>query len=175
MHVCEPLGEHALLTIFFLSFFLSSFLLCAICKLRNCSRSKMCHSSSWFFAAALSSSLSYSLSTLFIYSFCWASASRASLRNARDLREYRSHVFGFLVFFFYCVNFFFARSHDAHIRRHTHVHRMFSRQSSLEKTTTNKAPRRHWTTTAATTTAMERQRSNRVTIWLFSTLATMKF
>lgn len=51
----------SLITIFFLSFLLSLFLLCAICKLRNCRRSKMCHSSSWFFAAALSSSLSLSL------------------------------------------------------------------------------------------------------------------
>lgn len=64
-----------------------------------------------------------------------------------------------------------------HTITHAHVQRVFSRQSSLEKTTTNKAPRRHWTTTAAvaTTTTRQRQRSNRATIWLFSTLATMKF
>lgn len=141
----------------------------------------MCHSSSWFFAAALSSSLSlsHSLSTLFIYSFCSASASRASLRNARDLREYRSHVFGFLDFFFFlmCKFFLCPLTWCTHTITHAHVQRVFSRQSSLEKTTTNKAPRRYWTTTAAaaTTTARQRQRSNRATIWLFSTLATMKF
>lgn len=66
--VCAPLKEHALLTIFFiLSFLLSLFLLCAICKLRNCRRSKMCHSSSWFFAAALSSSLSFSLYAIYLF------------------------------------------------------------------------------------------------------------
>lgn len=54
---------------FFFSFLLSLFLLCAICKLRNCRRSKMCHSSSWFFAAALSSSLSLSFSLYAIYLF----------------------------------------------------------------------------------------------------------
>lgn len=119
----------SLITIFFLSFLLSLFLLCAICKLRNCRRSKMCHSSSWFFAAALSSSLplSHSLSTLFIYSFCSASASRASLRNARDLREYRSHVVGFLDFFFFlmCKFFLCPLTWCTHTITHAHVQSVF--------------------------------------------------
>lgn len=74
-----------------------------------------------------------------------------------------------------CKFFLCSLTWCTHTITHAHVQRVFSRQSSLEKTTTNKAPRRHWTTTAATTTAWQRQRSNRATIWLFSTLATMKF
>lgn len=86
-------------------------------------------------------------------------------------------AFSISFFFLMCKFFLCPLTWCTHTITHAHVQRVFSRQSSLEKTTTNKAPRRYWTTTAAaaTTTARQRQRSNRATIWLFSTLATMKF
>lgn len=74
-----------------------------------------------------------SLSTLFIYSFCSAhllraaGKMRASLRNARALREFRLHVFCFLRFFLSVLYkfFFLCRSHDTDTHTHMLAQRVF--------------------------------------------------